>query len=136
MVKVLNKETIMESAEFNDLEKTLAKDGPEKAIERLCNTLREQKDYGSLFYALLLKKRHQLGVTLVPTGPAQDLPESVHEEYEDAIRQAGRMVGKLYLDDGNIPQAWAYYRMLGESEPVAKALAEYKPGENDDVQQI
>ena len=98
----------MDQTTFDDLQSTLAAKGPAVAIDRLCGTLREQKDYGSLFYAMLLKKRHELGVSPVPTGHSDDLPSSVHAEYEDAIRQAGRLVGGLYLDEGNIPQAWVW----------------------------
>jgi hypothetical protein len=126
----------MDQPLFDELQQTLAAEGPAKAIDRLCTTLRDRKDYGGLFYALLLKKRHELGVSPVPTGPASDLPEAVHAPYEQAIRDAGRLVGNLYLDQGDIPRAWMYYRMLGETEPVAKALEAYKPGENDDCQQV
>jgi hypothetical protein len=126
----------VEPAVFDELEKTLKNKGSAAAIDLLCDTLRERKDYSSLFYALLLKKRFELGVSPVPTGSAQELPESVHEPYEDAIREAGRLVGRLYLEDGNIPQAWMYFRMLGEQEPVARALEIFRPGENDDVQQL
>ena len=41
-------------------------------------------DYGSLFYALLMKKRVELGVSPFPTGPSADLPPHTHEPYEDA----------------------------------------------------
>src|SRR5437764_9029696 len=126
----------MSAAIFDELETTLAAKGPQAAIELLCTTLREQKDYGSLFYALLLKKRQELGVSPVPTGPAQELPASAHEPYEDAIRQAGRLVGGLYLEAGNIPQAWAYFRMIGEPQPVADALERHEPAEGDDVQPL
>ena len=61
---------------FDELERQLMDQGPSAAISRLCALLRERKDYSNLFYALLLKKRHELGVSLIPTGPAEDLPES------------------------------------------------------------
>src|SRR5207249_10048110 len=96
----------------------------------------EQKDYASLFYGLLLKKRYALAVSPIPTGPAQELPEHTHEAYEEAIRLAGREVGRLYLEQGDIPRAWAYFRMLGENEAVKAALDRYQPKENDDVQQL
>jgi hypothetical protein len=126
----------MESSIFDDLQRSLTDDGPAAAIDRLCALLRARKDYSGLFYALLLKKRYELGVSPVPTGPAQDLPEAVHEPYEDAIRQAGRLVGRLHLDEGNIPQAWMYFRMLGEPQPVAEALEKIQPGESDELQQL
>src|SRR6266851_4172158 len=105
----------MEPRTFDELATTLKSHGPAVAVEQLCTRLREERDYNGLFYALLLKKRQQLGVSAIPTGPAQDLPASVHQEYEDGIRDAARHVGQLYLDEGNIAAAWPYYRMLGES---------------------
>jgi hypothetical protein len=126
----------MNSAVFDDLAKMMAQSGPAAAIDKLCQTLREKQDYASLFYALLLKKRFELGVSPIPTGPAQELPEETHEPYEQAIRMAGREVGSLYLEQGDIPRAWVYFRMLGENEAVKAALDKYQPQENDDVQQL
>ena len=126
----------MEPALFDQLQETLASQGPHIAIERLCKTLRADKDYANLFYALLLKKRHELGVSPVPTESAQALPEAVHAPYEDAIREAGRLVGQLYLDAGDIPRAWMYFRMIGESEPVARALEGHQFKEGEDPQQL
>jgi hypothetical protein len=126
----------MESRTFDDLAKTLSSAGPAAAVEQLCTQLRDERDFNALFYALLLKKRVELGVSAIPTGPAQDLPASVHEAYENGIRQAARHVGQLYLDEGNIAAAWPYYRMLGEPAPVADALSRYQPGADEDVQQL
>jgi hypothetical protein len=123
----------MDRAIFGELEQTLTDEGAEAAIERLCATLREKKDYGNLFYALLLKKRHELGVSPLPGDAAQDLPQAAVAPYEEAIRQAGRLVGQLYLDDGDIPRAWVYFRMLGEPEAVAKALETYQFKLRDDT---
>jgi hypothetical protein len=126
----------LDAAVFDDLRATLVDRGPSEAIDRLCQVLREQKDYASLFYALLLKKRYELGVSPIPTGSSQDLPEETHEPDEEAIRQAGREVGGLYLQQGDIPHAWVYFRMLGENQPVHDALDQYQPRESDDVQQL
>jgi hypothetical protein len=126
----------MEPSLYDDLQQTFQKVGAAAAIERLCTALRERKDYSNLFYALLLKKRHELGVSPIPTSPSQDLPEGLHETYEEAIRQTGRLVGELYLKEGNIPHAWAFYRMLGEPEPVRAALENANPGDGEDCQQL
>jgi hypothetical protein len=126
----------MDPAVFNELETTLAAGGPDAAIDHLCDRLREQKDYHSLFYALLLRKRHELGVSPVPTGPSSDLPTDLHGPYEDAIREAARRVGRLYLDAGNIPQAWPYFRMIGEPGPVSSALGDCEPADGDDLQPL
>src|SRR5438128_2311813 len=126
----------MDSTVFDDLTGTMAGSGPGAAIEQLCQILREKKDYASLFYARLLKKRYELGVSPIPTGPSQDLPEETHEAYEEAIREAGREVGNLYLQQGDIPRAWVYFRMLGENDAVKAALDKYQPKDNDDLQQL
>ncbi len=121
---------------FDELQSVLKADGPEAALARLESRLREHKDYNELFYALLMKKRHQLGVVPVPTSPTQDIPEKHHADYEEAIRQAGREVGGLFLREGNIPQAWLYFRMLNEPEPIRAALATYQPAEEEDLQPL
>jgi hypothetical protein len=123
---------IMPSTSFEELEQTVATRGAGAAIDRLCADLRESKDYASLFYALLMKKRHELGVSPVATGSNQDLPPQVHERFEAGIRDAATTVGKLYLEEGNIPQAWGYFRMLGESAPVYEALEKFEPGQEED----
>ena len=83
-----------------------------------------------------MKKRHELGVTPLPTAPNSELPESVHESYEEGIRAAGREVGRLLLEQGDIVQASAYFRMLGEVEPVRAALEAYQPFEGEDMQPL
>ena len=126
----------MDEKSFDEIERTLSAQGPATAIDQLCARLRETCDYSGLFYALLMKKRNELGVSAIPTGPAQELPGAVHEAYEEGIRQAARHVGHLYLDEGNIAGAWPYFRMLGEAGPVAELLAKHQPAEDEDVQQL
>jgi hypothetical protein len=121
---------------FDNLQHTLQQGGPCAAIDRLCQELQERKDYAGLFYALLMKKRHELGVSPVPTGSNQDLPPAAHEPFEDGIRTAARQVGELYLRDGQIPQAWSYYRMLGETAPIAAALEQVTLREDEDCQPL
>lgn len=121
---------------FDELQHSLDKQGTEAAIERLCASLRESKDYHNLFYALLMKKRCQLGVNPVPTSPALKLPRETHAEYEEAIRQAGRTVGDLFLHEGNIGQAYPYFNMIHEKEPVIAALDRFVPREGDDCDAV
>ena len=121
---------------LDDLHETLRTAGPDAAIDRLCAELTARRDFHGLFYALLMKKRHALGVSAVPTGSNQDLPADVHAAFEEGIREAARTAGRLCLEAGNIPQAWAYYRMLGETGPVAEALAKVEPAEDQDLQPL
>jgi hypothetical protein len=126
----------MASVSLDDLQQTLAKEGAAAAIDRLCSELRANKDYANLFYALLMKKRHELGVSPVATGSNQDLPPEVHEQFEQGIRAAALTVGNLYLEDGQVPQAWSYFRMLGEIGPVYQVLDKLQPKEDDDLQPL
>src|SRR5262249_61584836 len=41
-----------------------------------------------------------------------------------------------YLEQGNIPQAWMYYRMVGDSVPVEQALDEARPDEGQDLEPL
>lgn len=127
---------IMNEQSYEQLKKTLEASGPAAAIDSLCSDLRASKNYAGLFYALLMKKRHELGVAPNPSGPTQEIPPEKHVAYEDAIRDAGRLVGKLFLDEGDISKAWAYYGMLGEPEPVRKAIENLKLAEDLDCQPI
>lgn len=118
------------------LQQTLADKGPTAAIEQLCADLRELGDFSALFYALLMKKRVELGVSPFPTGAAADLPPSTHAEYEDAIRTAGRLVGGEFLKQNDLRKAWFYFNMLGEPGPVREYLETARPGDADDVQPL
>ena len=102
-------------------------------MDALIAELRSAGDFNSLFYALLMKKRIELGVSPFPTGPSADLPAHTHEPYEQAIRDAGRHVGGIFLERGELPKAWNFFRMLGEPEPVRTALENYQPQPDDDI---
>jgi len=118
---------------FDRVRQSLEAHGPAAAIDKLCAELREAGDFQSLFYALLLKKRVELGVSPFPTSPASELPLASHEPYEEAIRVAGREVGNLYLERREFAKAWGFFRMLGEHEPMREAIEKYVPTEDDDT---
>jgi hypothetical protein len=123
----------IDPALFERLRAALASKGPRTAVEQLVADLRKAEDFQNLFYALLLKKRVELGVSPFPTGPSTELPPETHEPYEQAIRAAGREVGHALLERKQYGQAWAFFRMLGEPEPVKAALEAYAPGPDEDV---
>jgi len=124
----------MDQSIYDELQQTLKTSGPKEAIDRLCVSLRERKEYSSLFYALLMKKRFELGVSPLPTAPSNELPEAVHEPYENAIRAAAREVGQLYIDDGELLRAAPFFRMIDDRQPLATALETYQPFEGEDLQ--
>ena len=125
--------TTTETSLFDQLDTVVQESGAIPAIERLCDELRSTHDYQNLFYAILMRKRVELGVPPFPMSPANELPQEAHEPYEEAIREAGREVGRLHLERHEIPQAWVYFRMLGEPEPIREAIQDYTLGEDDDT---
>ncbi|MCS7022670.1 MAG: hypothetical protein NZU63_12690 [Gemmataceae bacterium] len=118
---------------FARLQGVFEQSGAAQAIDTLINELRAAEDFTNLFYALLLRKRWEMGVSPFPTGPSTELPPETHEEYEQAIRQAGREVGQALLQRRRFTQAWAFYHMLDELEPLRTALEAYTPAEEEDI---
>jgi hypothetical protein len=117
---------------FDTLECTLRAGGPEAAIDRLIEHLDKAGEFRALLDALLLKARHELGMPLIAIGPLTELTEPTRTQYEDKYVAAVRLVGSRHLERGDIPSAFAYYRAIAESEPVAEAIAAYQPAENDE----
>ena len=107
---------------FEQLENTLQSDGIPAALDRLESTLREQKEYHLLFDALILKKRYEMELPLVPRGRLTDLPDNLQREFEEHYVEMCRTVGDLYLEEGNIPHAWLYLNTISEPQKVSDAI--------------
>lgn len=122
--------------DYDQLAATARNAGPAAAADHLLADLADGRDPTALFYAKLLKGRLSLGVSPYPTGSAHDLPVEMHEPYEAVIRDAARSVGGLLLDKKNIPQAWPFFRLINEPEPIRSAIDSYSPGEEEDVYPI
>jgi len=126
----------LDPAAFDRLRTALAGGGPTVAADQLIEELRKAEGFQNLFYALLLKKRVELGVSPFPTGSSTELPPETHEPYEQTIREVGREIGTSLLERRKFQQAWVFFRMLGEPEPVRAALEAFDPGPDDDVYPI
>ncbi len=119
------------SETFDALGHTLDESGPAAAIELLVQSLDSRGEYRALLDALLLKARFELGLPLVQVGGFSEIPEAQREAYEEKYVAAIRTVGGKLLQAGDIAGAFPYFRAIGETEPVIKAIESYKP-ENDD----
>lgn len=119
---------------LDDLQSAFKSQGPAAAIEKLIADRKAAGDYQGLFYSLLMKKRHELGLVPIATGNNNDVPESQLDAFENGIRDAARSVGSLLLADKKLPQAWAYFRMIGEPGPVREALEAMELPQDDDPQ--
>jgi hypothetical protein len=124
--------TTNRDAAFAAIEESLRASGPDAALELLTEHLAASGEYRALLDALLLKARHELGIPWITSGSLAKLPEPQRSQYEDRYVAAIRLVGCKYLESGDIPTAWAYFRAIGESEPVAAAIRDYRPVENDE----
>ena len=99
--------------------KHCATSGQAAAIDRVDRAPRSRRRIPGLARRALLKARHELGLPLCRVGPLAELPEPARTQYEEKYVAAIRLVGSRHLDKGDIPTAWAYYRAIAESEPVA-----------------
>lgn len=129
----MDSETPLDPAAYDRLRAALDAGGPVAAADALAAELRAAEDFQGLFYALLLKARVELGVTPFPTSAAAELPFDTHDRYEAAILAAGRTVGTLLLERGQLAKAWGFFRLIGEIEPMRAALDAFDPGPDDDT---
>ena len=117
---------------FESLEESLRDGGPMAAIESLIEHLDRAGEYRAMLDALLLKARHELGLPLVALPPLAELTEPSRSQYEEKYVAAIRLVGSRHIEKGDIPTAWAYYRAIAETEPVAEAIAAFSPSPDDE----
>ncbi|WP_435009648.1 hypothetical protein P12x_000904 [Tundrisphaera lichenicola] len=124
--------TATSTAEFEDLDRTLANSGPAEALDQLARGLAARGEFRALLDVLLLKARIDLGLPTVLTGPLAEIPEPARTQYEERYIEAIREVGGRLLKAGEIGAAWAYFRAIAEKEPVTAAIEAYDPPENDE----
>mgnify|MGYP000976047468 CR=1 FL=1 len=99
-----------------------------EALDDLIASLKERGGGRPLLDALLLKARFDLGLPLIPLNSLSDLAEPVRSQYEDRYVEAIRAVGQGLLNAGKLLEAWPYFRVLGEKEPIVRAIDAYTPG--------
>lgn len=112
----------MPEATFAELSRLHASEGAAAALDRLAQTLREQKQYHKLFDARLLKRKHELGLPLIRPASLQDVPDDRRKDVEETYVAAAREVGELFLQEGDIPAAWMYLQVIREPDKVAAAI--------------
>jgi hypothetical protein len=107
---------------FEQLEQTIRTEGQDAAFELLLRRAREEGRYRDVFATRLMQARRRMGLPLIETEPAVDLPDGQRAEYEKSLQDAARETGDLFLARGDIISAWPYFRALGETAPVSAAL--------------
>ena len=115
---------------FQKLLDTLDGGGVAAAIDCLIETLEGEKQFPQLFEALLMKKRHQLGLPIEGSDSIRDIPEEHREEVEEYYVEVCRIIGGHFLAEGRIGAAWPYFRAIDDSEQVAAAISSWEPPED------
>jgi hypothetical protein len=116
---------------FPWLEQVLQHGSAGEAFEQLAERFRRDKQYRLLFDARLMQTRLDLGLPLVSTSRIGDVPAALQEPYQKGYVQAAREVGELLLADRNIPRAWPYFRAIGDTAPIVKALDTFEAPDPD-----
>jgi hypothetical protein len=117
----------MSTAAFSQLAEVHQQQGPAAAIDKLIETLRAGQDFHHLFDALLLRKKHELGLPLTHPTSFDDVPSPLRTEFEKSYVEAAREVGEALLSQQSIGQAWMYLRTIREPDKVAQALEALDP---------
>lgn len=111
----------MAEAAFTQIDNSLRAGGARQALDQLIAHFAEQKEYSRLFEARLMRKRHELGLPLMPTGPLHVHGEAL-KAYDAEMLDAAKQAASLYLAEGRIAEAWPYFRALGDAAPVREAI--------------
>lgn len=122
----------MESATFGELEQAFRSVGPSAAFDLLIRSALQAKDYRLLFGARMMQARHGLRLPLIETEPTINLTGEELATYENALNKAARETGELFLADGDIVNAWTYFKALSDPGPVAAAIERIDGGEQLD----
>jgi hypothetical protein len=120
------------SADFDRIEDAFRTGGAEAALEALVRQSREAGSHQALFNARVMQVRRRLGLSLLETGPVSDVREEQRPQYDAALCEAARECGEMCLRAGEIPAAYAYFKALGDTAPIAAAIENVTGGDNLD----
>ncbi len=109
---------------FPQLDPLLESAGPAAGLDFLIAQFLAAKEYGMVFEARLMKKRQELGLPLIQTDALTG------DDYQQAVMEAARETGALFLADGRIERAWPYFRAVSETAPIFDAIDKLEPGDN------
>lgn len=100
--------------------------GPSAALENLADELERTGKFRQALEARLLQARLELGLPAIVDegGLGSEVPEATRAAYEERYVAAVRRVGHAVLAGGDLVNAWPYFRLIGEPEPIRQALEE------------
>lgn len=116
---------------FDEISQVFKEQGSTSAIQSLIDALARAGDHHRLFEAMTMQARHDLGVALLRGSEGADLPLETRTALEDRMIAACRTVGQRLLDSGDITGGYQYLNMIGELDPVRRAIESATPGEEE-----
>ena len=122
-------ETHTDTGRFLWIDEAVESANQDRAFEQLVERFTQDKQYGSVFNARLMRARLELGLPLMSNPSISEVPNDLQQRYQDAYLDAAREVGQLFLNDGNIPDAWPYFRAVGNVKPIIDALDAFEADE-------
>ncbi len=122
------------STRVDSMKQSLSADSsPQDIVKALQQTLLDEKDFHRLFDAKLIQARLDMKLPVTQPTSLENVPAEQETEFRKAYVDAARFVGTLFLEDNNLGDAWAYFRTIGEPEPVRAAIEKIKvPREPDE----
>lgn len=103
-------------------------------LQALQQTLIDAQDFHRLFDAKLVAVRDRMGLPLSQPTSLENVPRDRETEFREAYVDAAREVGHLFLEHNRLSDAWAYFRTIGEPEPVRAAIEKISvPREPDEA---
>ncbi len=122
-------ESHIDTSRFHWIDAAVGSANQDRAFEQLVQQFTQDKQYGSVFNACLMRARLELGLPLTSNPSISEVPNDLQQRYQDAYVEAAREVGRLFLNDGNIPDAWPYFRAVGDTKPIVEALDAFEADE-------
>ena len=127
----------MPEATFTEISELKQSRGSASAVDRLIETLHAERNYHKLFDARMLKRKFELGLPLSRPSTLADVPAEKRKLVEETYIEAAREVGELFLEQGDVPSAWMYLKVIQEPKKVAAVIEklpiphEYEPGSEE-----
>lgn len=112
----------MSEITFETLTAAVQNESPEFAVQAIIDKLEADEDFHKLFDARLMQRKLELGLPLTQPTSFDDVPSELKKDFEVTYIEQARATGQKLLDKGKIPDAFMYFRVIGETEPVAAAL--------------
>ena len=94
----------------------------QEILDAVESQLEANGDYHRLFDVRLMRTRHELGLPVTQPASLENVPDGHQAAFRDAYVSTARDIGQKLLDNNQLADAWAYFRTIGEPEPVRQAV--------------